>query len=90
MRIVLDDKMILKSDRFNFILAECSTQGKDSKEPGEIVENNFAFNSTLGGALDSYKNVLVKESEATSIKQLREDLAKINEKIESIAQELNI
>lgn len=72
-----DDYRVI-SDARNFILQK-GRVSQAGKTKGEMQWDNISYHGKLEGALNSYKDYKIKESEATSIQILLRDIEKIDE-----------
>lgn len=81
--IHLDDKYTLTSDSMNYIIEETKViQSGDRK--GETYKTVYGYYSTIEAALKGFKQLKIRTSDATSIKELLEICKEIDKKIEKI------
>lgn len=82
--IKLDNKLSITSDSNQYILREMKEGTKDG-EKIEIYEA-IGYFGTLSGALKEYIRKCLRESDATSIKELIELNARLEEKIDKLVK----
>lgn len=81
MNIPIGDDYRVVSDARSFILQKGRVSQGD-KTKGEMQWDNISYHRELEGALSSYKDYKIKESDATSIQMLLKDVGKIQATIE--------
>ena len=81
MKIALDEKHWLNSDKYCYWITALVTPGEKSKKktPYEIRVSGYA--RTFEDAVESYLNKEIRRSEAESLQSLRQDIQKIKEEV---------
>jgi len=83
MNIRLDDKYRIVSDRYNVILQEVKIRATGNNI-GEEYHENYGYYGTVTACLKAYKELLIKESDVTTIQELVERIEEIDKKIGEI------
>lgn len=83
MDIKIDKDFSLKSDLRNVILVKTYT-GKSGEAKGKIQEEPIGYYATIQQALKSYLKIKINLSDATTIQEILDDIAKIEKTIEEV------
>lgn len=86
MNIKIDDTFSLKSDPLNVMLVETKTR-QDGKNIGKKVDTVVGYYGTVESALLGYLTYKTNTSQATTIKQLRDDIKEVKEIILKIMEQ---
>ena len=83
MRLKLDDEYVITADSSCYTLQR-STIGKEGKNKDKEVNYPVGYFGTLESGLKAYKELRVKQSDATTIQEVLEIVKGIDRKIENI------
>lgn len=83
MRIKLDDKYYLNSDKFCYWIT-CEYEIEKGKNAGQVYERRVSgYTATLEQAVDSYINSHVRSLEVEKITKLAEEIKKLKRTVKS-------
>lgn len=87
MKIALDEKHFLNSDRFCYWL----TVIKETKANGKTYEQIYGgYHKTIPQVLKNYLRTSIKNSEAQSLMQLEKEIERIEKKIDTFLEEIDL
>lgn len=83
--VKLDTKYKLTSDAMNYRLEQRS---KTKNKEGEYTWSAIKFSNTITHLMESYKELLIRESDCTTIPEILELVKKIDENIDRVLKGL--
>lgn len=83
MKIKLDEKHQIVSDSRQYLLQEIKVVSTGEKK-GETYEDTLGYYSKIENALKAYKELRIRNSEATSIDELLELIKLLDSKIDKL------
>lgn len=85
MRIELENDYVITSDSYNYVLNK-KTISDGEKTKGEEILKPIAYHTTLHMVLKSYTDKVLLSSQATTLKELKNELTTIKDYIKSILE----